>query len=186
MLDLDGPDALREIQVLAPGYRHPGPVSSTGKGYHLLFAPTGAKNGARLRPGLDFRGINGYIVAPPSIHPNGHAYAWAKDETLPLPEAPQWLDNILFPPLPPRQPTPPTDPKIADALETLDIVTEFRNAGADLRSRGNRYTTRCLFHADDTPSLTIYPETQSFYCFGCGAWGDALNLRKFMRDGALR
>jgi len=31
---------------------------------------------------------------------------------------------------------------------------------------------RCPFHEDDTPSCRIYPETNSFHCFGCGASGD--------------
>jgi DNA primase len=34
----------------------------------------------------------------------------------------------------------------------------------------------CPFHADDTPSCRIYPETNSFHCFGCGATGDVIEL----------
>lgn len=34
----------------------------------------------------------------------------------------------------------------------------------------------CPFHNDKTPSLAIYADTQSFYCFGCGAGGDALSF----------
>jgi len=35
---------------------------------------------------------------------------------------------------------------------------------------------RCPFHADDTPSCRIYPETNSFHCFGCGASGDQIEF----------
>ena len=34
----------------------------------------------------------------------------------------------------------------------------------------------CPFHADDTPSCRIYPKTNSFHCFGCGATGDTIEF----------
>lgn len=189
VLDIDGRDAAHAISRIAPGYLHQGPVSSTGKGWHLLYQPTGSKNGAKMfGSSVDFRGQNGYIVAPPSIHPNGHAYKWARGHMLELPDAPDWLMNELFPPTPPtsRRPRIEQDGPIADTLSRLDIADEFIRAGCVLRKVGTRFHTRCIFHSDDTPSLVIYPETQSFYCFGCLAWGDALNLHAFLRTGKLR
>lgn len=47
-----------------------------------------------------------------------------------------------------------------------------------LRRRGRNLTGLCPFHSEKTPSFTVYPDTQSFYCFGCGAGGDAIT---FMR-----
>ena len=48
-----------------------------------------------------------------------------------------------------------------------------------LRRRGRNLTGLCPFHSEKTPSFTVYPDTQSFYCFGCGAGGDAITfLRK--------
>lgn len=47
-----------------------------------------------IGPGLDIRGDGGYVVAPPSIHPSGVAYAWDdgfKPSQVPLADAPQWL-----------------------------------------------------------------------------------------------
>lgn len=58
------------------------PTVRTGSGgLHYYFAwPTGAdiRNSASgtLGPGLDIRGAGGFVVAPPSIHPNGHPYEW--------------------------------------------------------------------------------------------------------------
>lgn len=47
------------------------------KGYHDLFrSGRPIKTRAKLHPGIDIRGDGGYIVAPPSIHPNGNRYEW--------------------------------------------------------------------------------------------------------------
>ena len=45
-----------------------------------------------------------------------------------------------------------------------------------LRRRGRTLTGLCPFHNEKTPSFTVYPDTQSFYCFGCGAAGDAITF----------
>ena len=52
--------------------------SITGRGgYHLFFKTTDfVKNSVNLYDGIDIRGNGGYIVAPPSIHPNGNIYKW--------------------------------------------------------------------------------------------------------------
>ena len=47
-----------------------------------------------------------------------------------------------------------------------------------LRRRGRNLTGLCPFHSEKTPSFTVYPDTQSFYCFGCGAGGDAITFVK--------
>jgi len=47
-----------------------------------------------------------------------------------------------------------------------------------LRRRGRNLTGLCPFHSEKTPSFTVYPDTQSFYCFGCGAGGDAITFMK--------
>ena len=53
----------------------------TGRGgYHWLYRTTKhVTNRAGLLPGVDIRGEGGYIVAPPSIHPNGRQYEWEQD-----------------------------------------------------------------------------------------------------------
>lgn len=66
-------------------------VTGSG-GDHLYFRrPAGLEIGnsaGRLGPGLDVRAIGGYVIAPPSVHPNGRPYAWApgtEGEPAPLP-----------------------------------------------------------------------------------------------------
>ena len=47
-----------------------------------------------------------------------------------------------------------------------------------LKRKGRNLTGLCPFHSEKTPSFTVYPENQSFYCFGCGAGGDAISFIK--------
>lgn len=53
-----------------------------------------------------------------------------------------------------------------------DIVSSY----VTLRKRGSTSTGLCPFHNEKTPSFTVYHDTQSFYCFGCGAGGDAIGF----------
>jgi hypothetical protein len=46
---------------------------------------------SRIAPGIDSRGQGGYVLAPPSIHPSGRAYAWSVDSANAFAAAPQWL-----------------------------------------------------------------------------------------------
>lgn len=45
-----------------------------------------------------------------------------------------------------------------------------------VKRRGRNLVCLCPFHNEKTPSFTIYPENQSFYCFGCGAGGDVITF----------
>lgn len=55
-----------------------------------------------------------------------------------------------------------------------DIISTY----VTLKKRGSTSVGLCPFHNEKTPSFTVYPETQSFYCFGCGAGGDAIGFIK--------
>lgn len=54
--------------------------------------------------------------------------------------------------------------------------------GIVLLRQGSRMTGLCPFHQDKNPSLVVYPETRSFYCFGCCASGDVIDFVRRM-DG---
>ena len=47
-----------------------------------------------------------------------------------------------------------------------------------LKRRGRNLVGLCPFHGEKTPSFNLYPETSSFYCFGCGAGGDVITFIK--------
>jgi DNA primase len=55
-----------------------------------------------------------------------------------------------------------------------DVISSY----VTLKKRGRTYVGLCPFHNEKTPSFTVYPDTQSFYCFGCGAGGDAIGFIK--------
>ena len=55
-----------------------------------------------------------------------------------------------------------------------DIISTY----VTLKKRGSTSVGLCPFHNEKTPSFTVYPNTQSFYCFGCGAGGDAIGFIK--------
>ena len=46
----------------------------------------------------------------------------------------------------------------------------------NLRRSGRALMGLCPFHSEKTPSFAVYPESNSFYCFGCGAGGDAVSF----------
>lgn len=58
-----------------------------------------------------------------------------------------------------------------------DIISTY----VTLRKRGNTSVGLCPFHNEKTPSFTVYNDTQSFYCFGCGAGGDAIGFIKKLK-----
>lgn len=55
-----------------------------------------------------------------------------------------------------------------------DIISSY----VSLKKRGRTFVGLCPFHNEKTPSFTVYPETESYYCFGCGAGGDVINFVK--------
>jgi hypothetical protein len=71
------------------------PRVGTGKGTHVYFAPTGAGNRTGVVPGVDWRGRDGYVLAPPSRHISGTEYAWRHPLNGTPPTAPAWLVELV-------------------------------------------------------------------------------------------
>ena len=55
-------------------------------------------------------------------------------------------------------------------------ITELVGRYVQLRRRGRTMVGLCPFHNEKSPSFTVYPENQSFYCFGCGVGGDPITF----------
>jgi DNA primase len=64
---------------------------------------------------------------------------------------------------------------IDDLLDRIDIVDTV-DSRVKLRKTGKNYSACCPFHDEKTPSFTVSPDKQFYYCFGCGASGNALGF----------
>ncbi len=63
---------------------------------------------------------------------------------------------------------------VREAVDILDIAGDATR----LKKRGNRYLGLCPFHKEKSPSFSVDPDQGLFYCFGCGAGGDAIRLHQ--------
>ncbi|SDS45412.1 DNA primase [Halopseudomonas sabulinigri] len=64
---------------------------------------------------------------------------------------------------------------IDDLLGRTDIV-EVVGARLKLKKTGKNYSALCPFHNEKSPSFSVSPDKQFYYCFGCGAGGNALSF----------
>lgn len=58
----------------------------------------------------------------------------------------------------------------------INIAERLGIANKAKRISNNRVQINCIFHEEKTPSLTLYPNTNTFHCFGCGVTGDVIKL----------
>lgn len=63
-----------------------------------------------------------------------------------------------------------------DSVRERSDIVELIGSYVTLRRAGSNYTGLCPFHSERTPSFTVFPDTQSFFCFGCEAGGDAFTF----------
>ncbi len=68
--------------------------------------------------------------------------------------------------------TPQLVQAVRDAVDVVTIASEHTK----LRKAGRRYQGLCPMHKEKTPSFSVDPVAGLFYCFGCGAGGDAIKL----------
>lgn len=141
-------------------------VLSGGGGIHLLFAHPEVPVVGELAPGLEVKD-RGYIVAPPSVHPNGRRYEWdcEEGEDQPLATLPAaWLERVREKaPVQPRRNSGSSD----DELKRIPTATYLdKLAGRTVNARG---FAQCPFHkggVERTPSLKAYGDG-TWACFGC-------------------
>lgn len=64
---------------------------------------------------------------------------------------------------------------IDDLLSRVDIV-DVIDKRVKLKKTGKNYSALCPFHTEKSPSFSVEPDKQFYYCFGCGAGGNALGF----------
>ncbi|MFO7815766.1 MAG: DNA primase [Halanaerobiales bacterium] len=62
--------------------------------------------------------------------------------------------------------------KVKEQTDIVEVVSEYVN----LKRTGKNYQGLCPFHQENTPSFTVNPDNQFYYCFGCGKGGDIFNF----------
>jgi DNA primase len=63
-----------------------------------------------------------------------------------------------------------------DELVARTDIVELIDSRIPLRKAGRRYVACCPFHNEKTPSFTVSPQKQFYYCFGCGVHGTAISF----------
>lgn len=77
VIDVDLPDGPPQWEAMKGRPDLHGQVSTASGGLHAYILPTGKGNGARICPGVDYRGLGGYVVSPPSwLGDKGHQWTW--------------------------------------------------------------------------------------------------------------
>ncbi|HKH29784.1 MAG TPA: CHC2 zinc finger domain-containing protein, partial [Gaiellaceae bacterium] len=62
--------------------------------------------------------------------------------------------------------------EVRNAVDMVELVSQY----TPLRRAGARYTGRCPFHEERTPSFSVDAVNKLYHCFGCGKGGDAISL----------
>jgi DNA primase len=70
---------------------------------------------------------------------------------------------------------PDTVEQVRQTADIVDVVAEH----VVLRKQGRGFVGSCPFHDDKSPSFSVSPDKQFYYCFGCGAGG---NVFKFLME----
>jgi DNA primase len=86
-------------------------------------------------------------------------------------------------------PTPGSDDAFAEVKAKVDLV-KIVQEHVRLTKRNRDLVGLCPFHQEDTPSFTVHPQKQSWYCFGCQRHGDVFTfvelIEKTDKRGALQ
>lgn len=71
---------------------------------------------------------------------------------------------------------PKIDQSVIEEIKLRANIEDVISSYVTLKRAGSNYQGLCPFHSEKSPSFTVFPATSSFYCFGCGAGGDAIHF----------
>lgn len=72
--------------------------------------------------------------------------------------------------------------EIINEIKYRNDIEQVISSYVTLKRRGKNLVGLCPFHGEKTPSFTVYPESASFYCFGCGVGGDVFTFTKLIEN----
>ncbi|MDJ0661988.1 MAG: DNA primase [Crocosphaera sp.] len=67
---------------------------------------------------------------------------------------------------------PDTIEEVKEKIDIYEVISDY----VVLKKRGQSYVGLCPFHQEKTPSFTVNPTQQLYYCFGCGEGGNGINF----------
>ena len=70
---------------------------------------------------------------------------------------------------------------LQELTDKTDIV-DYISQSVHLKRAGSTYKGLCPFHKEKTPSFSVSPDKQLFYCFGCGKGGTVINFAMYMEN----
>ena len=145
---------------------------------------------------IDVKARYGYVLAPPSVHPSGHEYQGQGSGIMSCAR----LGEVFPFERMPASTLPAGQPLTDDPWEAATHAVECGGVGAVERAkaalriedllhldpRRTRQTILCPLHGDHNPSMVVDLDKQTFKCWGCGAFGDALDLVAGMQKITVR
>ena len=66
--------------------------------------------------------------------------------------------------------------EVVDEILLRSDIESLIGSYISLKRAGSNLKGLCPFHNEKTPSFTVYPSDNSFYCFGCGVGGDQISF----------
>lgn len=167
VLDIDGAEGRTSLdRIEAEHGKIPLTVSAEtpGNGLHLYWrwhgdGPEIRNSAGRVAPHIDVRGEGGSIVAPPSIHPNGGRYRWARNGAQGIADAPDWLVKLALPP--PRPPAVKPKPIARDVSRYIAsaVADELRGLAQACEPGRNDALNRAAFALAGFVQAGGLPET---------------------------
>jgi hypothetical protein len=68
-----------------------------------------------------------------------------------------------------------------ESAKNVDLVALAKSNGVDMQKQGSEFFGLCPFHSEDSPSFSINPESNRYYCFGCGEGKDGGDAIEFLQ-----